>query len=236
MKVKIAIIDSGIMPDTGFFNGSAIGQYGYHFDDTGKIAESNGNSVENKHGTGVALIIRHICWHIDIESYNILNSQCKGDGRILIYAFEKAIQRHPHIIHLSLGTTRWRYFAKLQWLVFKARRKGIHIVTSTHKSGRSAYPANCTGTIRVKLNRDIPNRQYVFEKGYFFATDKTQDIKGIKELGIIRLFGTSAASAFITGHLASLIQSKRNLNQFQIMKLLKTNSLKYGVQNAIKSE
>lgn len=203
-RIVIAVIDSGIDTKVLDLKHYVIKSTGFRVDIDGYIIEDNEMKISNEHGTAIALIIKHLCTNIELISINILNQSLATDGRILLYALEKALQLNPDIIHLSLGTTKWKYSFPLKKIVKQANNNNILIVSSAHNNGLRSYPAYLNGVIGVKaLNYGIKNK-LLFSKNFFYATYTPTDIPGIEQLANKNHEGTSMSAAFVTGYIASL--------------------------------
>ena len=176
---------------------------GFKVNDEGYIVEDKSLKARHEHGTAIAMIIRDICENVEFISVNILNERLTTDGRVLIHAFREALLYKPDIIHLSLGTTRWRYKLPLKKLVKKATKNGVIIVSAANNEGIKSYPAFIKGVVGVKGYSAINKTDFFYNDGFFNAPMGTKNIRGISELEHSdRAVGNSMAAAYITGHIA----------------------------------
>ncbi|RPH33390.1 MAG: subtilase [Bacteroidales bacterium] len=211
-KISIAVIDSGINTSVDDLNNYVSKSTAYRINSEGFISEFPEIQPNGIHGTSVALIIRDICKNVEIISLNILNENLSTDSRVMIYAMNEAVKFEPDIIHLSLGTTRWKYRSYIKEIVSIATEKNIIIVAACNNLGFRSYPACLKGVVGVKFTKKRNRSKYYYYKRmkYYYAPFSMNDIEGVDKLkGWRKMNGTSVAAAFITGHIAK-IKSKEN--------------------------
>jgi subtilisin family serine protease len=213
-KIVIAVIDSGIVTSVSDLQNYVIKSTGYRVNSEGFISELPDIKPNGLHGTAVALIIRDICKNVKLISINILNERMATDSRIMIYAMNEVLKFNPDIIHMSLGTTNWRYRSYLKKIVSMANEKNIIIVAACNNSGFWSYPASINGVIGVKSAKTNTIRKNIYykKKKFYYAPYTMQDIYGVDALlESGKMMGTSMAAAYITGHIAN-IKSNENPN------------------------
>ena len=177
--------------------------------------------MRNRHGTTVAMIIRHICCDVDFISINILDDKLSTDGRILLYALSQVFDYSPDIIHMSLGTVNKKYILPLRRIVKEARRHHIPLVAAAENTNKVSYPAYLKGVFGVKSDSFDNCKQYYYKRGFFYAPFETGGIDCIQEISSIRdAKGTSIAAAYLTGHLAEIIKRNGKLSLKQIKNAL----------------
>jgi hypothetical protein len=123
----------------------------------------------------------------------------------------------PDIIHLSLGTTRWRYKFPLKKLVKEAIGKDVIIVAAANNQGIKSYPAFMKGVVGVKGHGGINKSEFFYENNFFYAPIDIKNISGISELEHVEMaVGNSMAAAYITGHIAMKydLKSTKGINDF----------------------
>lgn len=228
-KIRIAIIDSGIDIMKSDLSDYVKNSTGFLINSEGYIIECKHKEIRHIHGTAIALIIKHICNQVEFFSVNILNEKLTTDCRVLVHALYKVLEFNPQIIHLSLGTTRWRYRFILKKFVKKASAKGIFVVSAADNSGQKSYPAYLNSVIGVKA-RDLANyNDFLYQNGFFYAPFNLNEIKDAETLGnTSNCNGSSMSAAYITGHLANILLTINNENTekvFDTMKSLKNNFL-----------
>ncbi len=214
--VTVAIIDCGINTSVSDLNKYVIKSTGFHMVENGIIIEDHKMDVKNEHGTLIALIIRDLYPDVKLISINILNEKLVTDGSVLLYAMNEAISYKPDIIHLSLGTRKWRYIWPLRKLVKKSLKNNIAVVAASDNRGRRSYPAFLKKCIGVRVSSISNNKNhYYYKDKFFFAPFNGERINGVEELSCRSAGGTSIAAAYITGHLARIksLQPNKSINK-----------------------
>ncbi|URJ59974.1 S8 family serine peptidase [Paenibacillus polymyxa] len=218
--VKIVVLDSGIDIDKGGLVEHVKESIHFSLDNNGIVLEKKQYSYNNDHGTAVAMAIKHITPNVEFISMNILNEQLRSDGRVLLHAFKRAIDCSPDIIHMSLGTKKFRYAKPLKKLACEAREHEVFVVAAANNKVRS-LPARLKNVIGVLGLSNLNPEHYCFNNKYFYACDNVNNVRRIGEIPNYKfLTGSSIAAAFISGHIARLI-SKRNFRFDEINSLLK---------------
>lgn len=198
--------------------------------DEGYIVEDQSLKPRHEHGTAIAMIIRDIFENVEFISVNILNERLTTDGRVLIHAFREALLYKADIIHLSLGTTRWRYKFPLKRLVKEAAKNDVIVVSAANNQGIKSYPAFINGVVGVKGNMALNKSEFSYNDGFFYAPMETKDIVGINELQHgDRAIGNSMAAAYITGHIAMKYVLKGTNGVEDFIEKIKLLSVKKGV-------
>ncbi|WP_340148331.1 S8 family serine peptidase [Ruminiclostridium hungatei] len=221
--VRIVVIDSGI--DTEI---SDLGKYvavstGFRLNEEGYITEYPQMEVRYQHGTIISLIIRHICSSIELISLNILNENAATDGRILLYAMSRALDYQPDIVHMSLGTARWKYKRYIRRIAREADRRNIALVAAASNQGPESYPACVKGVFGVKGGNFSENLHYSYKSGFFYAPLNAAGVPGYGGEDLSRASGTSISAAFITGHLANIRLNTGPINNRNLKKILLEN-------------
>ena len=221
-KVSIAVIDSGIDASVSDLSNFLLKTTGYRINQEGYIAEAPDIKPSSLHGTSISLIIRDICKDVQFLSMNILDEKMTTDSRIMIYAMNEAVKLKPDIIHLSLGTTNWRYRSYMKHIVAKATEMNIIIVASyNNNSFWHTYPACIKGVIGVKTSKLLIKKDAYFKKrGCYYAPFSMIDIYGTENLDTNKMRGTSISAAYITGHIANIKRNEGLLNNPEIIKSL----------------
>lgn len=224
--IRIAIIDSGIDPNTNNLNSYITMQKTYRLNNKGKVIELFKNDVTCEHGTAIAMIIKYICNNIEFFSLSILDQDLSSDGRLLIYALNKAIELSPDIIHLSLGTSRFIYKKYLKSIIKKAYNNNIIIVSALSNNGKVSYPSSFKNVASVKGILSENSFLLKYEKDTFYAPISMLDIDKNNELKRKNIVGNSIAAAYVSGHIANMLLDNKfsNFEGLQnYMKMIKTN-------------
>lgn len=224
-KIKIAIIDSGIDSSVSDLSMYVKKSTGLCINEAGYIVEDATMHVRHPHGTLVALVIRDLCDNVEFTSINILNERLAADGRVLLRAIDLALTEKPDIVHLSLGTTSFRYWFAFKRLIKKARTVNSHIVAAANNQGKRSYPAYLGGVTGVKADARLENKyNYYYKSGFFYAPCETNSIKGINEIKA-HIGGSSTAAAFISGQVACLLSVDVSNGKSKITYMLKNNQI-----------
>ena len=209
----VAVIDSGINTNASDLENYVIKSTGYRVNSEGFISEFPDIQPNGIHGTAIALIIRDICKNVQFISINILDNRLATDSRIMIYAMNEALKLEPDIIHMSLGTTNWRYRSYIKKIVSTSIEKNIIIVASCKNIGLWSYPASIRGVVRIKSAKQCEKYKFYKKRGTYYAPFTMIDIDGANEFVTRKMVGTSIAAAYITGHIANIlsIEDKKNI-------------------------
>lgn len=206
-KILIAIIDSGIDTSVSDLSNYMVKSTRFGINPEGFISELPDIKPSSIHGTAVALTIRDICRNVRFNSINILNERMATDSRIMIYAMNEALKLEPDIIHMSIGTTNWRYRAYMKKIVKKANEQNITIVASFNNNGFwPTYPACFKNVVGVKSMSVGLNEKNAFYKkrGRYYAPFSMIDIYGGDQSIVDKMKGTSISAAYITGRIANM--------------------------------
>ncbi len=226
-KVRVVVIDSGIDSSVSTLKHNIIKSTGFWVNSVGLIGEVSNKQINSLHGTSVALVIKDICNNVEFVSFNILNERLKTDSRIMIYAMNEALREKPNIIHLSLGTSNWRYYFYIKKIVNEAKKNNIIIVAAYNNKGIfPSYPASIRGVVGVKSLFNNSGKNFFYYKyGRYYAPNSLNEIEGSSELiNAVEIKGTSISAAYITGHIANVIFNQDIHNYNDILKSLKTRT------------
>ncbi|MGH4121780.1 MAG: S8 family serine peptidase [Clostridium sp.] len=217
---KVVIIDSGVDIKRYDLNKNVKNSISYKLNNRGEVVEDSKIKARNDHGTAIAMIIKCICKKVEIFSINILDENLRSDGRVLIYALKKAVQIKPDIIHLSLGTTKFRYKYALSKIVKRAGKNNIVVVSAYSNDGKDSYPAALKRVVGVKSSEIRANQNIYFHKNTFFAPPIIiyDELKSFFKCG--NMYGNSIAAAYITGHICKNINGKQNVNNNELINYL----------------
>lgn len=222
-KVSIVVIDSGVETSVSDLGNYVIKSTGYRVNSEGFISELPLIKPSGMHGTSVALIIRDICRNVELTSINILNERLVTDSRIMIYAMNEALKFEPDIIHMSLGSSNWKYRSYINKIVRSATERNIIIVAACNNDGYYSYPANISGVVGVKSINNAQCSKYYFykRKRFYYAPFTMKDIDGVDELET-KMTGTSTSAAYITGHIANIKSNESLKSTKEILDSLKS--------------
>lgn len=224
-SVTIVVIDSGIDDKNPYLKGSVKSHYEYDIEDNAIVRKKH-KKINHWHGTAIALIIKHLSKNTEFIDMCILDESLSSDGNILIKALEDAIDINPSIIHMSLGTTKWRYKHKIKKLIERADKKGIIVVAAANNNGCKSYPSHLKDVVGVKGMKLENMNQLYYDYKFIFAP---YDLKGIEGIDTKKMdqemVGNSMAAAYVTGHLSNIKYSLGYKDKFDILDKLRSNSI-----------
>lgn len=187
------------------------------------IVENSTLPIRNLHGTIIASIILHICNQVEFISIDILDENLSTDGRILAYSLSAVFDYNPDIIHMSLGTVKKYYILPLRKIIKKAKKLKIPIVAAADNSGKTSYPAYLRGVIGVKSKIFNSYMQYSYKHGFFYAPLGVDGLICKELIKYRKSRGTSMSAAYITGHLAEILNNNEQLSYKEVKKALIKN-------------
>lgn len=218
-KITVTLIDSGINTQISNLSMFVKNRTSLKLGARGKIYEE-GMDYTHEHGTAIALTVRHLCENACFNSINIFDENLNSDGRILLYALNKALEDDSDIIHLSLGTEKLRYKFSMSIIAKKASKKNKIIVAAANNHGRKSYPASLKSVLGVKGIKFKDIREFEFIENYFYAPPDITEIKGSEELKCSDMQGNSIAAAFITGHICNMLCTSQNKKENEIQRII----------------
>lgn len=226
-SVKVVLIDSGITSMGKDVLKNIKYETGFVLNDQYKIKTCN-YKVESIHGTAIALIMTQICPNIEIYSIKILDNNLNSSGAQLKEALNLALKIRPHIINLSLGTTNPSYKKYLKKIIRRANKNNTIIVCAKNNYNIKSYPS-CLKNVIAVAGKDYESKNYMsYYQNIFFAPFKLIDIKHSSIVGNKSLFGNSFAAAYVTGHIANLINEYKT-NDVKSVKEILINRIGCGM-------
>ncbi|GFZ33072.1 hypothetical protein CSC2_35980 [Clostridium zeae] len=221
----IAIIDSGIKPYVSELNKNIKKLTGFKINDEGFIVQDDDIKPRHDHGTAIALIIKSLCDNVQFIDINILNEKLTTDGRVLISAMIEAVSLKPDIIHLSLGTTKWKYKYYINKIVNDAIKDNILVVSAAENMGRKSYPAYHKKVVGVKGEQFNNITDFRYYKDFYYAPYGIDNIVDADKITSKDICGNSMAAAYISGQIARIIQTEEITNYQEVIKRLKYKGL-----------
>jgi len=194
MKVRVAVVDSGINPDHPH-----VGQIkgGIFFD---KAIESPDFVDRLGHGTAVAAVIHEKAPEAEIYAVRIFNRRLSANIDTLMQGLEWCLGNGMHIVNLSVGTANEKHQPRLADFLNRAHAQNVFVV-----SAADMLPGRLEGAIGVDSDPGCDRDAIKFQNGMFLASPYPRSIPGVpKELN---LHGISFAIANCTGLLAQLLES-----------------------------
>ncbi len=147
MQNKVVIIDNGI--DDGLLCKDL--ETAIFINNSGKVRKDRVKRKDKafQHGTICALILEKHCPNCILSSIRILDEEGKGAVDKIEPALEWCYQNNVKIVNLSLGTTHFGEYSKLNKLINKYVYRGLIIVAAVSNTGFFTFPASFTNVIGV---------------------------------------------------------------------------------------
>ncbi len=217
--VKVAILDSGIDRSHSNLDGVSIEE----------IDLLGTGSFSRGHGTAIASIISGndfgimgIAPSASLLSIRVLDGEGEGDSFTVAQGIVEAANRGAQVINLSLGGTGGS--TVLKNAVEYARSKGSLVVAAVGNEGVGgvSYPAKFDNVIGV-TSVDANGRQSSFAnygEGVDIAAPGVGVYTAWEDEALVAFSGTSSATAFVSGALASEISRNPNLSNDQVVDLI----------------
>jgi len=151
MKVRIAVIDSGVHADhphvRGIAGGIAIDEEGrFHNDYVDRLG----------HGTAVTAAIKEKAPDAEIYAVKVFDRALSTRITSLVAAIDWAAREHVHLANLSLGTMRVEHEAILRATLQQAIARNLLIVSARDDDGVRWLPGSLPGVIPVQVDWDCP--------------------------------------------------------------------------------
>jgi subtilisin family serine protease len=211
--VKVAILDSGITKNHEELEGINFEEFNA-LDPNLQIAD------DLNHGTPIAGIIaakgkkfKGLTDHVKIYDVKVLDSKGQGKLEKVIAAINWCIEKKVQIINISFGFDSGSL--ELEKAVKKALANDIIIVASAgNQLGlKTDFPARYNGVLSVNsLNKDTQVSN-ISSQGKVDFSAPGEEILSINSKGNYELYtGSSFATAFVTGSIASILSQNKNLD------------------------
>jgi hypothetical protein len=222
--VKVAILDSGVDSSHPALEGLKISHFSMLPEDS---------DLTHGHGTGIASIIAGqkdellgVAPSCEIVSIRVLDEMGKGDAFTVARGIVKAVDEGVDIINLSLGGINPS--AVLESSIKYAREKNVVLVSSAGNEGGEglAYPARYSEVVGV-ASVDANSRVSSFSNygtGVDIAAPGVGVLSAWSSQEQVLFSGTSIATAFVTGAIASEISRVRSNDSNNVMDALYNNA------------
>ena len=223
--VKVAVVDSGIVPDHPKV-GPAAGGVGLVMGPDGTICYSDDYADCAGHGTACAGIIRRKASETELYSVCIFDESLQAESRLLVAAIEWALDQGMDIINLSLGTTEVTYRDALERICRQAIDQGVLLVAAEHEEGRESYPAHLPQVIGVGSGKVRGLYAYHYRSGATIECIARGDAQRLcwLEPPEIMTAGTSFAAPHITGLVALIREAHPKADLEQVRQFLHTHA------------
>jgi uncharacterized NAD-dependent epimerase/dehydratase family protein len=232
--VKVAVVDSGIVPNHPKV-GLVAGGIALAMEPDGTICCSDDYADCAGHGTACAGIIRRKAPKADLYSVRIFDESLQADSRLLIAAIEWALDQGTDLINLSLGTTEVTYRDALERICRQAIDQGVLLVAAEHEEGRESYPAHLPQVIGVGAGKMRGLYAYHYRQRETIECIARGDSQRLcwLEPPEIMTAGTSFAAPHITGLVALIREAHPKADLEQVRQLLHTHAQPEAVPRSV---
>lgn len=202
-SVRVAVIDSGVHANHPHVGGVAGG---IGIDDRGV---SHDDYVDRLgHGTAVTAAIREKAPDAEIFAIKVFDRELAATGQALVAACQHALDRHAHIVNLSLGTQNGEHETALADVVSRLRDSGAMVIAAGEQDGVRWLPGSLAGVWAVQLDWTVPRDTCKIDRlnrqaAAFRATGFPRPIPGVPPAHNLK--GLSFAVANVTGTVARLL-------------------------------
>lgn len=225
-NIRVVIIDSGLDIEDDELRNCIEEQIEINLNQYGQVIKRKGSIVKNKHGTIIAKTILNITENIEFIDVNILDENLGSNGKILIEALNYSLRYKPNIIHLSLGTTKLKYWYPLRKVINKLIKNNIIIVAATNNEGKRCYPAYLKNVFGVRGNSLKNYKMFYYKDNFFYAPyDLSPELLASEKMKNVK--GTSISAAYITGHICNILKNNYLIDREKIIK----NIIAIGEEN-----
>jgi subtilisin family serine protease len=199
MKVRVAIIDSGVYPEHPHVGGVTGG---IAIDDHGRLRADYLDRLG--HGTAVAAAIKEKAPQADLYAVKVFDRVLSTSITALVAAIDWAAGEGMHLANLSLGTSQLEHQSVLSDAVARAGARGLTVVAARDDGGVQWLPGSLPGVVPVQLDWTCPRDAYrvaaIDGRPVFRASGFARPIDGVPPER--NLNGISFAVANITGVIA----------------------------------
>jgi hypothetical protein len=212
--VRVAVIDSGVNaahPHIGHVSGGVtIGEQ----PDEGVYVDLLG------HGTAVMAAIQEKAPDAEYFTVRVFCNSLRTSIDSLVKGIEWCIEKHVHVINLSLGTANPTHKDRFLPLIARAAETGAILVSARDANGTLALPGSLPGVIGVSLDWDCPRESYYLKGGEWFASGYPRSLPGVPPRR--NLHGISFAVANMTGFIARAAEGIEDRSYEKVMAALKS--------------
>ena len=223
--VKVAILDTGVDTNHESLAGMKITEI--------SLIKENGMYENLGHGTSIASVIAGqredflgLAPSSEILSIRVLNANGEGDSFTVAKGIIAAVDQGADLINLSLGGMRASVV--MDNAIRYAKSNDVLLVSAVGNDGvqRVSYPARHNDVVAV-ASVDAKSRVSTFSN---FGSEVDISAPGVgvitawEENQFVHFSGTSIATAFVTGALASEISRSSSENKQLILNALYTNA------------
>ncbi len=194
----------------------------------GKLKKYYGAEDSHGHGTLVCSAINMINKDVSFNIIKAFGEDFWADEEALIMIL-KEIERtdfKTDILHISSGISSCEHLEELEKILWRIKEKGTIIVSAFSNNQIISYPAACSSVIGVMFDTNIVStKEWIYVENSpinIFATGQPKNLVN-KDGSLIKTAGASFSAAFITAHIAKLLET---IDLKEIDKELKNKALR----------
>ena len=227
MGIKAAIIDDGVYSDS-FINEDFIHTPNIlmrlQVMENNTIVEDNSEAYLS-HGTLCASVIGDLSPISEFISIKVLDEQGQGYSDQLVCALKWCLENEIKLIHMSLGTTNYHDFSKIETVINELTQRDFIIVAAYSNMNIPSVPAHLPKVFGVRSDKDenLKNGEYFFDNSHNLREENSivahYDKTGKINIGVSNSF----AAPVITSHILRLLNTNPNMNFKDILEFLKVN-------------
>lgn len=222
MKIKVAVVDTGIDTHHDYLKNNIVGGVSFASKD-GYIIESENYEDQNGHGTACASIIKKEFEDVEIFVVKALDNLGRTNIQILEESLKYILGTDIKIINLSLSVMESELVKDLYQICEDLKNEGKIIICSVANGFELSYPAQFDNVIGV--------RGFILEDENSIWYNKNYEIQSIVDNNSYlscdinnsyKLFGkcNSQAAAKLTGIIANLLYKSPDMRLEDINKKL----------------
>jgi hypothetical protein len=193
---RIALLDSGVDPGHRAISGRCTLTF-----------SPNGDRDRLGHGTAMASAILELCPGAVVHSLQLFEREPRCSVDALVAGLQTALDWRPDLINLSLGTSDPAAELPLADLCQRARTLGVCLVAPATSSGLPCWPGILDGVDGViddpNVLRQLPQQREQRGRLWWFSSPFPPGHPPTPHGS-----GVSMATAWVTGHLASLLDQR----------------------------
>ena len=216
--VRVAVIDSGVDGDHPAFAGKLKAHYDVVSNYSGARCVLARPTDSIGHGTATAGIVVQVAPQAELTTIKVIGEDSRGTAEQLIAALGFALDQRFDVINMSLGTTNGARAKDLSQLADRAFHEGRVIVAAANNFGLSAYPADFSSVIGVRLDgfEELESLRYDWGQTIELVARGVYVEAPAKGGGTQLYTGTSFACPTVSGLVARLLSVYPALSVFEI--------------------
>lgn len=188
--MRVAVIDSGVNPAHPHIVGPVRGGVSIGGPDETYLDYLG-------HGTAVMAAIEEKAPEAELYAVRIFHRELRTRIEWVTRGIEWCLEQRMDYVNLSLGTMNAGHREAFEWLVERAIRQGMTIVSARRMNGVEALPGSLEGVVGVEEDASLGRDEYRREGAICWGSPYPRPIPGIPPER--NLQGISFAVANVTG-------------------------------------